>query len=118
MYVAIVGSLVSGTFPATFYINKQPIGLPQQVVLRAGPTDFTRTLIAFQTPRPNASSITVGNSLTAVLRWADVFSNVEDLESALEVRLHTDSSSIFVWGINGVCCPHTEMPHSCSSIAA
>ena len=83
--MAIVGSLVSGKFPVNFYINAQPLGQPLQAVLTPGPADFTRTLISFLTPQPNASSVTVGTSLTAVLQWSDVFSNTEDLEAAMQV---------------------------------
>ena len=87
-YVAIVGSLVSGSFPATFYLNAQAVGKPQQVVLRAGPADFARTVLSFQSPEENVSSVMLGSSLTAVLRWSDLFGNVVSLEAALQVCSH------------------------------
>ena len=88
IYIVIVGSLVSGTFPASFYVNAQPIGQPQQVVLKPGPADYTRTLLSFFTPQPSASKVTVGTALTAVLRWSDVFSNTADLDPDLKACLY------------------------------
>ena len=93
-YIAIVGGLISGSFPASFYINAQPVGQPQRVVLKPGPADYTRTLVSFLTPQPSANSVAVGTALTAVLRWADAFSNTEDLELDLQVHHYSHLQNV------------------------
>ena len=68
-------------------IDGQQIGRVQEATLQPGLPNYSRTILIFDTAEPQASSMPVGTTMTAVLMWTDVFGNVAPLQPPPEVGL-------------------------------
>ena len=83
-YIAILGGVTAGTFPLTFMIDGQPVGQTQQVNLQLGPPDLSRMVVEVQGLQSSPATVVAGSNITATVKWADRYRNVEPLDDFLQ----------------------------------